>query len=59
MTTCKNIKSKQTSKAVSSALKSILYYLKSCKSVPPNGLVICAGEIDLSDKKLIESKCYI
>lgn len=39
-----NIKSKQTRKAVQTALVSIIDFLKRLKSVPKNGIVICSSD---------------
>jgi len=42
----KNIKSKHVHKAVTSALKSGINKLKTINTLPENGIVLCAGEIE-------------
>ncbi len=46
-----NIKSKQTQDAVSSALMSIAARLKNYKSIPPNGLAIFVGNVNIGANK--------
>lgn len=46
-----NIKSKQTQDAVSSALMSIAARLKNYKAIPPNGLAIFVGNVNIGGNK--------
>ena len=46
LSTSQNIKDKTVRSSVQSALKSGLHKLKSYCSVPENGFVLCAGEIN-------------
>ena len=45
--TASNIKNKNVGKAVSEALRSVSYKLKTLSAIPDNGLVICAGQYTL------------
>ena len=48
--TTPNIKNKNLGKAVAAALRSISYQLKILSNIPPNGLVICAGDYSLNNE---------